>query len=130
MWRLQWPKHITDRLVTDKNPGGIISNSDLELTGGLLHLEALVQSFDAREHTILSKTDNLNTLFWQQAGNATMNKVPLRPAARLLGGDLKPSCGCPLLQLRPGVGRPHGNTPALPPARLWPPSLATVTNVR
>ena len=36
---------VSDNLVTDKNPGGTISNSDLKLAGGLLHLEALVQAF-------------------------------------------------------------------------------------
>ena len=43
---------------------------------GLLHLEALAQTFDIREHTVLHKTDNLNTLFWQQAGSAAIDKVP------------------------------------------------------
>jgi len=76
VWRLQWPQHIIDRLVTDKNPQGDISNSDLELAGGLLHLEALAQTFDVRERTVLSKTDNLNTLFWQRKGSATTDKVP------------------------------------------------------
>lgn len=76
VWRLKWPQYITDRLVTSENPNGTISNSDLELAGGLLHLEALSQSFDIRERTVLSKTDNLNTLFWQRKGSATTEKVP------------------------------------------------------
>ena len=42
----------------------------------MLHLEALAQTFDIREHTVLSKIDNLNTLFWQRAGSATTDKVP------------------------------------------------------
>ena len=71
IWRLQWPQHVIDRLVTDKNPNGNISNSDLELAGGLLHLEALAQTFNIRERTILSKTNNLNTLFWQRKRSAT-----------------------------------------------------------
>ena len=64
LWQLKWPQEIIDKLVTDKNPSGTISNSDLDLAGGLLHLEAISQTFDVRERTILSKTDNLNTLFW------------------------------------------------------------------
>ena len=75
-WRIKWPQYIIDRLVTSENPHGTISNSDLELAGGLLHLEALAQTFDIRERTILSKTDNLNTLFWQRKGSATTEKVP------------------------------------------------------
>ena len=70
IWRLKWPQHIIDSLVTDKNPLGTITNSDLELAGGLIHLEAIAQCFDIRERTVLSKTDNLATLFWQRKGNA------------------------------------------------------------
>ena len=76
VWRLRCPPHISRFLITDANPGGTITNSDLEVEGGLLHLEALAQTFDIRERTVLSKTDNLNTIFWQQAGSATTDKVP------------------------------------------------------
>ena len=44
VWHLEWSKYITDRLVTSAT-----SNSDLELAGGLLHLEALAQLFDIQE---------------------------------------------------------------------------------
>ena len=76
VWRLKWPQNIIDSLVTDKNPNGTITNSDLELAGGLLHLEAISQHFDVRERTILSKTDNLATLFWQRKGSTTSSKPP------------------------------------------------------
>ena len=76
LWRYQWPRHIADRLITDKNPHGTITISDLELAGGLLHLDVLCQHYDARERTILSKTDNLATLYWQRKGSATSDKVP------------------------------------------------------
>ena len=76
LWRLKWPKEIMEKLVTSTNRSGTISNSDLELAGALLHLEAICQSFDVRERTILSKTDNLNTLFWQRKGSTTSGKVP------------------------------------------------------
>jgi len=65
VWRFNWPQYIVDRLVTLENPEGTISNSDLELAGGLLHFEALSQTFDIRERTILRKTNSLSTLFWQ-----------------------------------------------------------------
>eukprot|EP00804_Cyclotella_cryptica_P027344 CCRYP_016217-RA/>CCRYP_016217-RA protein AED:0.34 eAED:0.34 QI:0/-1/0/1/-1/1/1/0/129 len=45
LWRHQWPDYIK-QLVTEVNPNGTITNSDLELAGGLLHLEALTQAFD------------------------------------------------------------------------------------
>ena len=75
LWRYKWPDDIINSLVTDKNPSGTISNSDLELAGGLLHLEALAQTFDIRERTILSNTDNLATLFCQRKGSTTTDKV-------------------------------------------------------
>ena len=76
VWRMRWPQFIIDQLVTRENPEGTISNSDLELAGGLLHLEALAQCFDIRERTVLSKTDNLNALFWQRKGSTSSDKVP------------------------------------------------------
>ena len=41
--------------MTFANPLGKITNSDLELAGGLLHLDAVARSFDTRERTLLSK---------------------------------------------------------------------------
>ena len=77
VWRFEWPKSVQDRLVTDSNPNGDITNSDLELAGGLLHLQALAQSCDIRERTVLSKTDkNLATLYWQRKGSATTDSCP------------------------------------------------------
>ena len=76
VWRLRWPRRIADLLITNANPNGTITNSDLELVGGLLHLEALAQTFDVRERTVLSKTDNLNALFWERKRSETMEKAP------------------------------------------------------
>ena len=67
MWRLRWPQLIADLLVTGANPDDTITNLDLELASGLLRLEALAQFFDISERTVLSKTNNINTLFWQRA---------------------------------------------------------------
>jgi Reverse transcriptase (RNA-dependent DNA polymerase). len=76
LWRYQWPPEIQARLITDKNPHGTISISDLELAGGILHLDAICKSYDIRERTLLSKTDNLATLFWQRKGSTTSHQVP------------------------------------------------------
>ena len=76
LWRYKWPDDIIANLVTTENPSGTVTNSDLELAGGLIHLEAIAQTFDVRERTFLSKTDNLATLFWQRKGSATTDKVP------------------------------------------------------
>lgn len=76
IWRYRWPQDIIDSLVTERNPNGTITNSDLELAGGILHLDAIAQYFDVRERTVLSKTDNLATLFWQRKGSATTTNPP------------------------------------------------------
>ena len=64
-WRLQWPQHFINRLVTDTNPSGTITNFDLELAGGLLHLDAITNCFDIHKQTGLSKGDNLSATFWE-----------------------------------------------------------------
>ena len=73
---MEWPQYITDKLVFSDDPSGTISNSNLKPAGGLLHLEALVQCFNIRERTVLSKTDNLSALFWSRNGSTLSNKVP------------------------------------------------------
>ena len=76
VWRYRWPQDIIDSLVTESNPSGTITNSDLELAGGLSHLDALAQHYVIRERTALSKTNNLVTLYWQRKGSATLEKPP------------------------------------------------------
>jgi hypothetical protein len=76
LWRFQWPPEIQRELITSDNPGGSISISDLELAGGILHLDVICQEYDVRERTLLSKTDNLAALFWQRKGSTTSQAVP------------------------------------------------------
>ena len=76
VWRIQWPESVKRELVTTLNPTGSITNSDLETAGALLQKEAAVQCFDVRERTVLSKTDNLCTLFWSRKGSTTTSSVP------------------------------------------------------
>ena len=44
LWSYKWPDDIIANLVTTENPSGTVTNSDLELAGGLIHLEAIVQT--------------------------------------------------------------------------------------
>ena len=76
LWRLEWPDFSTRRLVADKNPQGTITNSDLELAGGFIHLEAIAQTFDVCKRTVVSKGDNLNTTFWERKGSTTCDSPP------------------------------------------------------
>ncbi len=84
VWRFPWPECVTSRLVTDSNPCGTITNSDLELAGGLIHLDAIANCFDVRERTVLSKGDNLSTTFWERKGN-TSSSAPPAYLLRLFG---------------------------------------------
>ncbi|KAL3822916.1 hypothetical protein ACHAXA_010699 [Cyclostephanos tholiformis] len=76
VWRHEWPPHVISRLVTDSNPSGSITNSDLELAGGLLHLDAIAHAFDIWERTVLSQGDNLSTTFWERNGSTTTASAP------------------------------------------------------
>ena len=64
--------------MTDKNSGGTITNSDLELelAGGLIHLDAISHTFDVHKPTVPSKGNNLNTTFWDCKGNTAYNSPP------------------------------------------------------
>ena len=76
LWRLQWPDDLVRSLITQHNPDGTVTNSEFELAGGLLHLDTITQCYDVRERTLVSKTDNLATMFWQRKGSATTTKAP------------------------------------------------------
>jgi hypothetical protein len=77
VWWHRWPDFISSWLVMADNPHGSITNSDLELAGGLFHLDALSKCFDIREWTVLSKGDNLSTTFWE-CRDSTSTNSPLR----------------------------------------------------
>jgi hypothetical protein len=62
--------------VTAENPKGSITNLDLELAGGIIHLDCISQCYDIREHTVLSKGDNLSTTFWERKGSTSTNSPP------------------------------------------------------
>ena len=80
VWRMSFPKHVQQKLSSFKNPTGEITNSDLELAGSVLQHEAATQTFDIRERTIYSRSDNTPTVFWQRKGSTTT----AGPAAYLL----------------------------------------------
>lgn len=78
LWRWPIPGPIQARLVTWKNPSGDVTNSDLELAGGLIHQEATAQCFDVRERTVKDDTDNIATMYWNRKGSTTSTGPPAR----------------------------------------------------
>jgi len=105
LWRHQWPDHIKCQLVTENNPKGTISINDLELAGGLMHLDILAQHLDIRERTVLSKTDNLAALFWQRKGSTTTTKAPSH-LLRLFGMHQRFHRYVPRHDYQPGATNP------------------------
>lgn len=71
LWRQPFPKTIQNDLVSWENPSGSISNSDLELAGGIAHADVLAQAGDIRHRTIALLGDNIATTSWLQKGSHT-----------------------------------------------------------
>jgi hypothetical protein len=46
VWLVEWPPDTTNNVVSDKNPSGTITNSDLEMVGVLLHEAVLKAHLD------------------------------------------------------------------------------------
>ena len=68
--------YITRLLVLSNNPTGTITNSYLDLSMGLICIEAISHTFNTRERTVVSKGDNLNTTLWGRKGSTTTNSPP------------------------------------------------------
>jgi hypothetical protein len=43
VWRVQWPKDVTNAVLSNSNPNGRLTNSDLEMAGVLLQ-EAILEA--------------------------------------------------------------------------------------
>ena len=77
LWRHPWSQWVRDLLVSSSNPQGTISNSDLEMAGGLLHLDCAAQTFDIRERTILSR--GITSILPSRRGRGTPPPTPCQP---------------------------------------------------
>ena len=59
-----------------KIPGGGITNSDLDLAGGIFQHFCAADSYDVRDHTVLSRTENSADMWWMRKGSATCTSPP------------------------------------------------------
>jgi hypothetical protein len=80
LWRAPFPTDIQSDIVATNNPGGSITNSDLELAGTIAQHDVAAQLGDVRHRTIGTLTDNTPALAWQRKGSTTTTG----PAAYLL----------------------------------------------
>jgi hypothetical protein len=85
VWRVQWPKDVTNNVVSDSNPHGTITNSDLEMAGVLLQesvLEAAIGANMRGSQTAIG-CDNSPAVAWTTR-MATRSTSPI--SFRLLKG--------------------------------------------
>jgi hypothetical protein len=80
LWRSKFDERVPHRLVTFTNPGGTITNSNLELAASVAQHDVIAQQVDVREATIHNLTDNTATMYWQRKGATSTTG----PASRLL----------------------------------------------
>jgi hypothetical protein len=76
LWRQPFPLSIQQQLVSFTNPTGTVTNSDLELAGVIAHQDVLAQTFDIRESTTATLSDNTPAVFWSRKGSTTTMKAP------------------------------------------------------
>jgi hypothetical protein len=76
VWRMQFPVTVQRSLVSSDNPTGTITNSDLELAATIMQHDAMCHTYDVRERTVHTHTDNQATRAWQRHGSATTNSAP------------------------------------------------------
>jgi hypothetical protein len=84
VWRVEFPPDITAQVVSDKNPTGALTNSDLEMAGVSLQFLALEQiAPDLRHAHVAIGCDNTPAVAWTKK-MATHSSSPV--AHRLLRG--------------------------------------------
>ncbi len=65
VWRLQWPRDITAAVVSESNPTGTLTNSDLEMAAVVLHLSTLESVVPSLRHKhIFVHSDNTPSVAW------------------------------------------------------------------
>jgi hypothetical protein len=105
VWRVQWPHDITTNVVSDSNPTGTITNSDLEMAGVLIHQMVLEQLVDMRHKRSVIHCDNSPSVSWATRMSARGKSPTI--AHRLLRGlamrQRTTHSACPVVIHIPGV---------------------------
>ena len=66
VFRWQWPKDISDNIISDANPNGQITNSDLEMAGLLMLWLVMEEGCDVKNAHVALFSDNSPTVHWVQ----------------------------------------------------------------
>ena len=65
VWRLQWPRDITAAVVSESNPTGTLTNSDLEMAAVVLQLNVLEPLVATMRHkSVHIHSDNTPSVAW------------------------------------------------------------------
>ncbi len=64
VWRIPFPEKIQQKLVSQNNPSGTITNSDLEMAGLLMHWIVLESVADVQHAHVAAGCDNTPTVAW------------------------------------------------------------------
>jgi hypothetical protein len=83
VWRFHFEHDISSQVVSDKNPKGRLTNSDLEMAAVLLHYMVLQQQIDLRYVRAGVFSDNTPTVSWTKR---MADKSQSLTAGRLLRG--------------------------------------------
>ncbi len=84
VWRLPFPQDIQDDVITETNPAGSITNSDLELAAEVMAIGIILENTPAIKHkTIGTLCDNSPTVGWI---DRMASKSMFPTAGRLLRG--------------------------------------------
>ncbi|KAI2489281.1 hypothetical protein MHU86_25315 [Fragilaria crotonensis] len=71
VWRMAFPSHVADALITAEHPQGTLSISDLELTALIAHKDILAHARDIAERTLWMASDNRAAVSWSDKGAST-----------------------------------------------------------
>jgi hypothetical protein len=71
VWRYEFPSDVQGQVVSDDNPTGSITNSDLELAATLAHLDVATTLFAGPRQTLSVLSDNSASVAWQRKGSSS-----------------------------------------------------------
>ena len=71
VWRHPFPSDVIQQLLTEHNPSGTITNSDLELAASVAQHDVIAATIDVQEATIGNLHDNTPTVYWNIKGSST-----------------------------------------------------------
>ena len=78
LWRAPYSPEVQAQVVSEKNPTGSLTNSDLELEGTLLHHWVIGNCAKVDGETTYTGCDNTPAVAWRQKGSSTSKKARAR----------------------------------------------------